>query len=72
MSTRFFKFLELAPPVSVEICVANCAHECPGMKERKTQLIKARVSANTKRGIDDLARPVKAKQLSFAKLSVSI
>jgi len=26
------------------------------MKERKTQLIKARVSADMKRGIDDLAR----------------
>jgi hypothetical protein len=26
------------------------------MKERKTQLIKARVSTNMKRGIDDLAR----------------
>jgi hypothetical protein len=47
--------LELALPVSVEICVVNCATIFRGMKQRKGQMIKARVSSKMKRGINDLA-----------------
>jgi predicted transcriptional regulator len=50
-----FIFLELAVPVSVEICVVNCATIFRGMKQRKGELIKARVSSKMKRGINDLA-----------------
>jgi hypothetical protein len=48
-------FLELAVPVSVEVCVVNCATIFRGMKQRKAQMIKARVSSKMKRGINDLA-----------------
>jgi hypothetical protein len=48
-------FGELAPAVSVGIFVAGCATDYPAVKQRKVQMIKARVSTNMKRGIDDLA-----------------
>lgn len=35
--------------------MANCATDYPAVKERKVEIIKARVSTNMKRGIDDLA-----------------
>jgi Ribbon-helix-helix protein, copG family len=47
--------LKLAPAVSVEIFVAGCATDYPAVKQRKVELIKARVSTSMKRGIDDLA-----------------
>ena len=48
-------FLELAAPISVEVYVVNWV-TYRGMKQRKAELIKARVSTNMKRGIDALAR----------------
>lgn len=51
---KMLTFLELAPPVPVEMRVADCATD-RHMKQRKAQIIKARVSANMKRSIDDLA-----------------
>jgi hypothetical protein len=48
-------FRKLTPPVSVESGVAGCATISRAMKQRKAELIKARVSTNMKRGIDDLA-----------------
>jgi predicted transcriptional regulator len=48
-------FLELTPPLSVEICVVQLCHYFRGMKQRKGQMIKARVSSKMKRGINDLA-----------------
>jgi hypothetical protein len=48
--------LKLALPVSVEIFVAGCVTtDYPAVKQRKVELIKARVSTKMKRGIDDLA-----------------
>jgi hypothetical protein len=56
LSTKFLVyFLEPAAPVSVEICVVSCATIFRGMKQRKGQMIKARVSSKMKRGVNDLA-----------------
>jgi hypothetical protein len=47
--------LQLALPVSVEVCVVSCATDYPAVKQRKVEIIKARVSTSMKRGIDGLA-----------------
>jgi hypothetical protein len=49
-------FSELAPSVSVENVRGQLGHHHHrAMKERKVQMIKARVSTDMKRGIDELA-----------------
>jgi len=55
MSTRFLSFLGTCSSSFRRNLRGQLCHDCPGMKQRKAQLIKARVSTNMKRGIDDLA-----------------
>jgi hypothetical protein len=47
--------LELSLRISVEVFVVICATIFRRMKQRKGQMIKARVSSKMKRGINDLA-----------------
>ena len=55
LSTKFkFIFWNLPPSFRRNLRGQLC-HDCRAVKQRKAQMIKARVSANMKRGIDHLA-----------------